>query len=159
MRDRNQPSWVGWDRNADVLAAQCAEDDWPTWVVRTERGDVVGVTTTSFVTPFLGWTEREQAEPALFLQSTVTHPRLAGTGLGTAIAFWALDQGARNGRAWVRRGVLTRDRQNLGLVRHYRSQGWRVARAVVHPRRCDVTVWSLQRPTERQDRLASLIRS
>jgi GNAT superfamily N-acetyltransferase len=79
--------------------------------------------------PRLAWTEQEQAEPAVFLQSTVTHPDLAGQGIGVIIAFWALDHAARHGRRWVRRGVLTLGPANRGLVRYYRWQGWRAVRA------------------------------
>lgn len=149
MREHDHGRWASWDRDADVLADQLGEVDWPTWVV-TAEDRLVGITTATFETPFLGWTEQEQSEPAVFLQSTVTHPHHAGEGLGIMIAFWALDHAAQNGRQWVRRGVLTIGQDNLGLVRYYRSQGWRVVRALPHPRRSEVTVWSLQRPAERQ---------
>lgn len=155
MREHGHGRWVGWDRDARVLADQLGEPNWPTWVV-TGANRIVGVTTATFETPYLGWTEQEQAEPAVFLQSTVTHPQFAGTGLGIVIAFWALDHAARYGRLWVRRGVLTIDRDNLGLVGYYRSQGWRVTRAVPHPRRAAITVWSLQRPAAHQEEFARL---
>lgn len=104
--------------------------------------------------PGLGWTEQEQAEPAVFLQSTVTDP--AHPGLGMLIAFWALDHAARQGEHWVRRGVLTDgDGGNLGLVRYYHRQGWRVVRAIRHPRKDGITVWSMSRPAERQPWLAN----
>jgi GNAT superfamily N-acetyltransferase len=149
MRERGCGRWSGWDRDADVLAGQLGEPEWPTWVI-TAADRIVGVTTATFETPFLGWTEQEQTEPALFLQSTVTHPEFAGAGIGILIAFWALDHAARHDRKWVRRGVLTLDHDNLGLVRYYRSQGWRVTRSIPHPRRPKITVWSLQRPAARQ---------
>jgi hypothetical protein len=72
-----------------------------------------------------------------------------------AIAFWALDHAARRGDVWVRRGVLTDgDGGNLGLVRYYRRQGWRVVHAIAHPRKTGITVWSLARPAEQQPWLA-----
>jgi hypothetical protein len=154
MRKHGHGRWATWARDAGVLADQLGEPDWPTWVV-TASQRIVGITTATFETPFLGWTEQEQTEQAVFLQSTVTHPQLAGNSLGVMIAFWALDHAARHGMQWVRRGVLTIGRDNMGLVHYYRSQGWRVARAVVHPRRSDVTVWSLQRPATRQPDLAA----
>jgi hypothetical protein len=149
MREHDHGRWVSWDRDADVLADQLGDPNWPTWVV-TAAHRIVGITTATFETPHLGWTESEQAEPAVFLQSTLTHPHHAGEGLGIMVAFWALDYAARHDRHWVRRGVLTIGHDNLGLVRYYRSQGWRVTRALPHPRRPAVTVWSLQRPAELQ---------
>ncbi|MBB5804625.1 GNAT superfamily N-acetyltransferase [Saccharothrix ecbatanensis] len=118
---------------------------------------IVGVTTASGETPLMGWSEDERGQRAIFLQSTLTDPRFTRQGLGVLIAFWALDYAAREGHDWVRRGVLTVGEDNLGLVRYYRSQGWRVVRAVPHPRRRDVTVWSLQRPAERQPDLGQLV--
>jgi hypothetical protein len=154
MRERGQERWVTWDRVADALAAQVGDPAWATWVLHTGTGEIVGVTTAGTETPGLGWTEQERAEPAVFLHTTVTHPRCAGAGLGVVIAFWALDLAAREHRLWVRRGVLTIGDANRGLVRYYRQQGWRVVRAVPHPRKAGVVVWSLQRPAELQAGLA-----
>lgn len=152
MRDGGLLRWRGWEIGADVLAGQADDPRWAVWVVVAESGAVIGVTTTD-VTPELGWTEQERAEPAVFLQSTVTDPAHAGVGM--AIAFWALDFAARRGDRWVRRGVLTDgDGGNAGLVRYYRRQGWRVVRRVGHSRKAGITVWSLARPAERQAWLA-----
>ena len=151
MRANGLRRWRGWEKSADALAGQAADPDWAVWVVACGTG-VVGVTTLD-QTPALGWTAQEQAEPATFLQSTVTKPGHAG--LGMAVAFWALDHAARRGDCWVRRGVLTdSDGGNRGLVRYYRRQGWRVVRAIEHPRKPGITVWSLARPAERQTWLA-----
>ncbi|GAA3857020.1 hypothetical protein GCM10022243_22950 [Saccharothrix violaceirubra] len=157
MRDVGFGRWVGWDRNADELASQAGSGRWPTWVLCSGDRDVLGVTTAAVDTPDLGWGAEERAESAIFLQSTATDPRFARRGLGMIIAFWALDQAAREGRAWVRRGVLTIGRDNRGLVRYYRTQGWRIVRAVPHPRKHGVTVWSLQRPAERQPELGEFV--
>lgn len=157
MRDNGHGRWVGWDRNADELAAQVGNDEWPTWVLCDSKSSVVGVTTASHETPLMGWSEDEREQRAVFLQSTVTDPHFMRQGLGVLIAFWALDYAAKEGCGWVRRGVLTVGKDNRGLVRYYRRQGWRVVRAVPHPRRREVTVWSLQRPAEPQPGLGELV--
>lgn len=149
--------WKSWDRDADQLADQIGKPDWPVHVLTDGEGHVVGITTPTFETPHLGWTDVEVAEPAVFLQSTVTDPRFAGARLGMIIAFWALDHAAAHGKLWTRRGVLTIGQDNRGLVRYYRSQGWRVVRAIPHPRRPEITVWSLQRPAERQPDLREVL--
>ncbi|NUT49402.1 MAG: hypothetical protein HOV94_19150 [Saccharothrix sp.] len=158
MREAGHRRWAGWDRNADELAAQLGDPRWPTWVLCDPAEGIVGLTTAADDTPLLGWSERERAEGAVFLQSTVTDPHCSGRGLGVLIAYWALDHAARQGRRWVRRGVLTAGDDNRGLLRYYRWQGWRVVRASRHPRRPEVTVWSLQRPAEHQPELDRLVR-
>lgn len=156
MRERDM-RWRSWDRDADVLAEQVGDPDWPVFVL-TEDDQIVGMTTASFELPQLGWHEEEVAEPSVFLQSTVTDPRVSGADLGMMIAYWALDYAAANGKRWTRRGVLTIGRDNLGLVRYYRLQGWRVARAIRHPRRPEITVWSLQRPAAPQPELGDVVK-
>lgn len=156
MRERGM-RWASWDRDADVLAEQLGDPDWPVFVLTTSDR-IVGMTTATFELPHLGWHEDEIAEPSVFLQSTVTDPDFAGTDLGTMIAHWALDYAAASGKRWTRRGVLTIGRDNIGLVRYYRLQGWRVARAIRHPRRPEITVWSLQRPAAPQPELSEVLR-
>ncbi|RZS39310.1 hypothetical protein EV193_104527 [Herbihabitans rhizosphaerae] len=157
MRDHGLGRWRGWEHSARALADQIAEPDWPVWVLVDPAGDLIGVTTTD-ETPHLGWTEHERAEPAIFLQSTVTHPDHAGQSLGMVIAFWALDRAARLGQRWVRRGVLTDQHGgNLGLIAYYRRQGWRVVRTIPHPRKPQITVWSLARPAARQPDLDRVV--
>lgn len=159
MRANGVLRWRGWESSADDLAEQAGEPGWPVWVL-VEDGTIAAVTTTG-ETPELGWTDQERAEPATFLQSTVTDPAQAGRGLGMAVAFWALDHAARRGDRWVRRGVLTDDEGgNLGLIRYYRRQGWRVVRTLRHPRKPDgIRVWSLARPAERQPDLVGRLLS
>lgn len=156
MRARGM-RWASWDRDADVLAEQVGDPDWPVFVL-TDDDQVVGMTTATFEVPHLGWHEDEVAEPSVFLQSTVTDPSFAGANLGMMIAYWALDYAAVNGKRWTRRGVLTIGRDNIGLVRYYRLQGWRVTRAVRHPRRSEITVWSLQRPAAPQPELGEVLK-
>jgi GNAT superfamily N-acetyltransferase len=156
MRARGM-RWNSWDRDADVLAEQIGDPDWPVFVL-TGNDQVVGMTTATFEVPHLGWHEDEIVEPSVFLQSTVTDPSFSGINLGMIIAYWALDYAAVNGKRWTRRGVLTIGRDNIGLVHYYRLQGWRVARAIRHPRRPEITVWSLQRPAALQAELAGVLR-
>ncbi|XVS67852.1 hypothetical protein ACQPYE_17950 [Actinosynnema sp. CA-299493] len=118
---------------------------------------IVGITTAAHDTSLMGWSEHERTWSAMCLQSTVTDPRYSGLGLGILIAFWALDHAARQGYKWVRQGVLTVGEDNRGLLRYYRRQGWRVVRAGAHPRRREVTVWSLQRPAQRQPGLDGVV--
>ncbi|HVK23361.1 MAG TPA: ASCH domain-containing protein [Actinokineospora sp.] len=151
MRDHGHHRWRGLADAADHHGQQVAEPGTDVWVLVDTDGVILGCTTASTDTPTLGWTEQERADPATFLLSTITDPIRAGQGVGMVIAFWALDHAARQGHHWVRRGVLTDDQgANRGLIRYYRRQGWRVVRAVAHPRRADITVWSLARPAERQ---------
>ncbi|PWW64562.1 N-acetyltransferase [Actinokineospora spheciospongiae] len=157
MREQGLRRWRGWVGSAEHLADQVTEPDWPVWAL-VDDGVLLAVTTAD-ETPTLGWTEQERAASAIFLQSTVTHPSRAGSGVGMVVAFWALDRAARQGRQWVRRGVLTdSEGGNLGLVRYYRRQGWRVVRAAPHPRKPgEITVWSLARPAARQPDLADIV--
>jgi GNAT superfamily N-acetyltransferase len=159
MRLCGQGGWASWTSMATDLGKQVADPAWPTWVLVKDGGQIVGITTATFTTPSLGWAEHEQAESAVFLQSTVTHPDFAGEGLGILLAFWALDYAAEHGRQWVRRGVLTIGQDNHGLLGYYRFQGWRVTRSVPHARKHGVTVWSLQRPAEAQPDLVDMLRA
>lgn len=128
MRERGM-RWGSWDRDADVLAEQIGDPEWPVFVL-TKDDQIVGMTTATFDLPDLGWHEDEMSEPSVFLQSTVTDPSFSGVHLGMMIAYWALDYAAANGRWWTRRGVLSIGQDNIGLVHYYRLQGWRVARAI-----------------------------
>lgn len=156
MRERGQ-RWASWHARAEQLADQVGTEQWPVFVLTRDRR-LVGMTTATFTLPHLGWAEDEIAEPSVFLQTTVTDPGFAGANLGVLIACWALDYAAVHGKLWTRRGVLTIGEDNLGLVRYYQLQGWRVVRAIAHPRKPGVTVWSLQRPAVRQAELRELVR-
>lgn len=157
MRARGHQGWPSWMLVAESLGDQAAAPGRPVWVLATPDGTLAGVTTAEAVTPPLAWSADERAESALILHSTVTHPDRAGQGTGTLVAFWALDHAFRHGRVWVRRNVLTSGATDRGLLRYYRSQGWRVVRAVPHPHRPDALVWSLQRPAQPQPDLASVV--
>lgn len=156
MRERGQ-RWESWHIRADQLAEQIGAGRWPVFVLTKDR-QIVGMTTASFVLPHLGWAEDEISEPSVFLQTTVTDPGFAGVNLGVMIAYWALDYAAVNRKQWTRRGVLTIGEDNLGLVRYYQLQGWRVVRAISHPHKPGVVVWSLQRPAVPQPELREVLR-
>ena len=120
MRERGLPDWF---TAADELAAQAAQPHTPVWVL-THSGNVIGCTSLYHESPAWFWTERERVEPAIFMASTVTHPRYAGQRLGCQIAWWVLDHAASTGQTWVRRGTIEPD-----LVRYYRDvQGWQIIR-------------------------------
>lgn len=75
LRDNGYLRWRGWARNADVLPAMVGDVDRPVvWLLTGPDDQVLGMTTLS-LTPDLGWTEQERAEPATFLQSTPHPPR------------------------------------------------------------------------------------
>ena len=153
MRAGGLAAWREWADFAGVLAGRTADPAHPIWLLHA-GSRLLGCTTVAD-TPGLGWTERERAEPAVFLQSTVTLP--GHPGLGTVVAFWALDHAARRGARWVRRGVLTAGVRADGLVRYYRRQGWRVVRVAAHPERVGVHVWLLARPAAPQPDLADVV--
>ncbi|MET7949000.1 hypothetical protein [Micromonospora sp. NPDC005324] len=120
MRGHGLPDW---DAAADELAAQAGEPSIPMWVL-TGASEVIGCTTLYEQSPAWLWTEQERAEPALFMATTVTHPRFAGQRLGCRLAWWVLDHAACTGRMTVRRGTVV-----PRLVRYYRdAQGWQVVR-------------------------------
>lgn len=125
MKRGGVTGWRGWQASALVLAGQAADPAFPAWVLTREGdGAVVGCTSVFEESPPWFWTEEERAEPAFFLATTVTDPAYAGQRIGALIAWTLLDQAARTGRAWVRRGTT-----EPGLVRYYRDvQGWSVVR-------------------------------
>jgi hypothetical protein len=76
-----------------------------------------------------GWTPDETAEPAYYLNTTVTDPAFRALRPGTLMAWWAVDRAARHGRAWVRRDCLW-----PGLVRYYQRQGFTLLHEVQRTR-------------------------
>lgn len=123
MAERGVRGARGWERFAEESGRQAADPDLPVWVITTDAGRVVGRTTLGEQTPLWGWTEQERAEPAYFLNTTVTHPEFAGRRVGSLLAWWAVDRAAGTGRRWVRRAVGP----DPGLLRYYCDvQGWRI---------------------------------
>ncbi|WP_432014884.1 GNAT family N-acetyltransferase [Streptomyces cucumeris] len=123
MADRGVRGARGWERFAEESGRQAADPDMPVWVLVTDTGRVIGRTTLGEQTPVWGWTEDEQAQPAYFLNTTVTHPEFTGRRAGSLLAWWAVDRAAATGREWVRRAVGP----DPGLLRYYCDvQGWRI---------------------------------
>lgn len=105
-----------WRDLVDDLAGQAG--DGTVWVlVDGER--IVGCTTVMTQAPPKDWTPEEAAEESLYLFTTVTDPSYQKHKPGTLIALWAVDQAARQGRQWVRRGCFFPE-----LVKYYETQGF-----------------------------------
>lgn len=105
-----------WRENIDDLAGQAAAGFM--WVLTAEER-IVGCTTVTTQAPPKDWTAREAEEPSLYLFTTVTDPAYREHRPGTLIAWWAVDQAARQGRRWVRRGCYFPK-----LAEYYESQGY-----------------------------------
>lgn len=105
-----------WRDMVDDLAGQAGSGSM--WVL-DDGGRVVGCTTVTEHAPPKDWTPEEAEEPSLYLFTTVTDPAYREHRPGTLIALWAVDQAARQGRAWVRRGCFEPE-----LVKYYQSQGF-----------------------------------
>ncbi|MEV0445326.1 GNAT family N-acetyltransferase [Streptomyces spectabilis] len=108
----------GWRESAEKVAALTGSGDGATWVLEAD-GAPVGCTTVTDSTPPMAWSERELAEPALYLYTTITDPLVREAKPGALIALWAVDRAAREGKQWVRRGCRFE-----GLVRYYQRQGF-----------------------------------
>lgn len=105
-----------WRENVDALAGQAG--DGFMWVL-DHGGRIVGCTTVTNHAPPKDWTPDEAQEPSLYLFTTVTDPAYWESKPGTLIAWWAVDQAARQGRTWVRRGCFFSE-----LVNYYETQGF-----------------------------------
>ncbi len=125
MEERRLPSWRG---AAGDLAGQCGGPGGDVWVLERD-GAIVGTTTLQRQGPPYGWTAQEQAEPALYLSTTVTDPAHRGERLGTLIAWWAADRAAGMGVSWVRRDCLWPE-----LAAYYQAQGYGLVREATRGR-------------------------
>ncbi|MEU1815115.1 GNAT family N-acetyltransferase [Streptomyces roseifaciens] len=110
---------LSWRRNAGDLAGQAVNPDGDMWVLANTTGRIIGCTTVQEKTFHCGWTDEERAEPAHYLYSSVTDPAYRRYRPGTAMALWAVDRAAAEGRTWVRRGC-----NYPALVDYYASQGF-----------------------------------
>ena len=136
--------------SADVIAAQVADPAFPVWVLVEDDERVVGCTTLFEDVPTPGWAAAPQREPAFFLATAVTPPRLPAAPARTAeMAAWAVDRAAREGRAWVRLECV-RDR----LVPYFAAQGFRLVREV--PRGTE-RLRLMARPAKRLPELGKLM--
>src|SRR6202000_2056834 len=88
---------------------------------------LVGVPRLQGHAPPGGWAERERAEPALYMTTSVTDPAFRGMKPGTLMAWWAVDHAARAGAAWVRRDCLVPE-----LAKYYLTQGYDLVREAEH---------------------------
>lgn len=111
-----QQGLESWRENVDDLAGQAGSGFM--WVL-TAGERIVGCTTVTAQAPPKDWTLQEAEEPALYLFTTVTDPAYREHKPGTLIALWAVDQAARQGRQWVRRGCFF-----PALVEYYKTQGF-----------------------------------
>lgn len=138
LEERGLPSWRD---SAAELARQAENPDGDVWVLAEDGGRVIGCTTVQEHTPPWGWTEEELSEPAHYLYSSVTDPACQETKPGTAMALWAVDRAAQEGKAWVRRGC-----HFPGLVAYYKTQGFVLLHEV---RRTHNMVYLMGRRAER----------
>ncbi|MVO90218.1 GNAT family N-acetyltransferase [Streptomyces sp. p1417] len=115
LEERGLPTWR---ESAEKVAALTHSGDGTTWVLEAD-GAPVGCTTVTDSTPPMAWSEQELAEPALYLYTTITDPRVRDAHPGALIALWAVDRAAREGKKWVRRGCRFE-----GLVAYYQRQGF-----------------------------------
>jgi hypothetical protein len=126
MREEGLEDWAGWSSSAALMAARAARPRSPAWVLEHAGGAVVGCTTVSDRPLDEGWTIPEQAEAALYLNTTVTDPAWRRCRPGALLAAWTLHRAATTGKSWVRRSC-TSD----GLLRYYRdAQRFTPVRAV-----------------------------
>ncbi|MEV2277888.1 GNAT family N-acetyltransferase [Nocardiopsis sp. NPDC049922] len=111
-----QQGLESWRANVDDLAGQAGAGFMR---VLEAEDRIVGCTTVTTHAPPKDWTSEEAAEPSLYLFTTVTDPAYREHKPGTLIALWAVDQAARQGRQWVRRGCFFPE-----LVKYYETQGF-----------------------------------
>ena len=105
-----------WRESIDDLSAQAGSGFM--WVLEAGKR-IVACTTVMTQAPPKDWTPQEAEEPSLYLFTTVTDPAYREHRPGTSIALWAVDQAARQGRRWVRRGCFSPE-----LVKYYQTQGF-----------------------------------
>jgi hypothetical protein len=147
MEERGLPSWR---ESLDDLAGQCENPCGDVWVLEKDGARIVGRTTVQEQGPPWGWTQAERAEPALYLNTTVTDPAFRKLKPGTLMAWWAVDRAAKVGAEWVRRDCLWPN-----LVRYYEGQGFTLLHEV---ERTKYRLYMLARRAERLDWLAARFR-
>ncbi|MEU7168374.1 GNAT family N-acetyltransferase [Streptomyces morookaense] len=119
LEDRGLPSWR---ENAADLARQAENRDGDVWVLADDETEkITGFITVQGQTPPWGWTDEELAEPAHYLYSSVTDPAYRRHKPGTAMALWAVDRAAAEGKQWVRRGCNFPE-----LVAYNKTQGFKL---------------------------------
>ncbi|MGK5547144.1 GNAT family N-acetyltransferase [Streptomyces sp. URMC 127] len=138
LEDRGLPSWR---KSAADLAGQSANPGGDVWVLADDdAGRIIGFIAVQDQTPPWGWTDRELAEPAHYLYSSVTDPAYRQYKPGTAMGLWAVDRAAAVGKTWVRRGCNFSE-----LVAYNESQGFKLVHEV---RRTNSRVYLMARNAE-----------
>jgi hypothetical protein len=122
MEERGLPSWRP---SLDDLVRQTANPCGDVWVLELDRSRIIGRTTLQEQGPPWGWTDAEQAEPALYLTTSVTDPVFRHLKPGSVLAWWAVDRAAQAGADWVRRDCAFPE-----LAKYYESQGYDLVREI-----------------------------
>ncbi|WNI20091.1 GNAT family N-acetyltransferase [Actinacidiphila sp. ITFR-21] len=125
MKDNRLANWRSWGKHVDELAANCASCYGDMWVLTEDDDKIVGCTTILRTAAPWAWTAKEAAEPAFYLNATVTDPAERHRKLGTLIASWAVDRAARENISGVRR-----DCTSPALAKYYEEQQFRIVRRV-----------------------------
>lgn len=132
-----------WRPSLDDLVSQCDNPCGDVWLLELDGSRVVGRTTLQEHAPPWGWTDREKAEHALYLTTSLTHPEFRAMRPGTLMAWWAVDRAAAVETAWVRRDCLVPE-----LARYYLTQGYDLVREAEHGRH---RLFMMARAAERLD--------
>jgi GNAT superfamily N-acetyltransferase len=109
-------------REQRVLAALVRGNTWLAWDHGIPAATItVEETAGDTANPKL-WTEKEAAEPALYVNRLVVSRRYAGIGLGAALLNWAGTRARREyGARWIRIDVWT---TNDALHKYYQRKGF-----------------------------------
>lgn len=100
------------------------------WVVESPNGDIVATVTLNGADLDF-WGVDDDPDSALYVSKLITARSSSGRDLGAAILNWAGDKAAESGRQFLR---LDCRRDNDGLHRYYRAQGFRLVRIMNTPR-------------------------
>lgn len=93
--------------------------------------------------PPFGWTEAEQAEPALYLSGSVTDLAAKALRPGSLMAWWAVDLAARLDVPWIRRHA-----QVAEVAAYDQTQGFTLVR---EEQRTHARLYMMARKAERLD--------